>query len=150
PLAKAALTEAVTLSPQLVEAYLALAALEVEAQSFGPAITAGEKVLQLQPQNTLARLLLGQAYLGKGETSKAIAMLQAVTEQTPKNPLGYYHLGRAYRQQKQEREALKAFEQALVLNPDLQEARSQVVELYLAIGETAKAEKSHREALQHS
>src|SRR5262249_8689432 len=130
-LAREELNEAIRIAPRFTEAHLALAEVEMVSGAFDYAIAAAELTLNLQPDNAAAHRILGRASLGKGEVGKALVTLKRATEKAPQHALGYYYLGVAYRRNKQSREALTACEQALALDPNLQDALLLVVELYL-------------------
>src|SRR5262249_52426446 len=119
--------------------HLALAEVSLQSKAFDQAIQESQTVLKLQPEQGQARLIMGRAYLGKGDINNARSALTAVTAKVPQQPEGYYYLGLAYRRQRHELEAHAAFEKALALNPHLIDALSQVAAMYLAKGEGQKA-----------
>jgi len=61
--------------------------LEIEAQSYGKAITALRGAFALAPGDLRVRNLLASAYLSKGETESAQAQLNKVLAKDPENRL---------------------------------------------------------------
>ena len=130
PSAKIALSEAIKLTPHLVEAHLALIHLHMHARNFDQAIEAAQSFLTLQPDNPVASLAVGEAYMGQKDIVKAITAFQTAIAQAPKDAKNHYYLGLAYLAQHKEPEALAAFEQALALNPHALEPLVQIVALF--------------------
>ena len=81
----------------------------------------------------------GQGLPGQGRRRQGAGHFQDGHRPVPQDPAGYYYLGLGYRAQKQEGQALQAFEKALSLNPNLIDALSQVVGMYMSKKEPAKA-----------
>ena len=146
-LAKTALTKAVEIAPNFAEAHLALAGLALQLSSFDQAIESAQHLLRLQPDNGKAAMILGQAYVGQGDTAQAVAAFKVATEKAPQDASGYFHLGLAYRQQQQNQAARQAFEKALALDPNMRQARAQLTALSVATGEGAQAEADLKQAL---
>ncbi len=68
-----------------------------------------------------------------------IAEMRAGVESAPEDPWAHYNLGVAYDQAQQTEEALAAYEHALTLNPDMNEARFNQSMALLELGQVAPA-----------
>lgn len=79
---------------------------------------------ELKPENLDAALNLSGAYILAGQFKKAIPVLETLREQEPRNPMVWTNLGAAYlgnpvlASDKQQQEAVAAFERALELDPE--------------------------------
>ena len=138
-LGRIALTEAMKQAPAYVEPRLALASLYLQTREFSLAIEAAQK--WCRPNHTIPKRSYSWAEPTRA-TAKAprrFTSFKTATDHSPQDPAGYYYLGLGYRAQKQEGQALQAFEKALSLNPNLIDALSQVVDMYLTKKEPAKA-----------
>ena len=117
----------------------ALASLYLQTREFSLVIEAAQKVPQIQPHHTQGAVTSGQSLPGQRRRREGANHLQDRHGPCPRDPAGYYYLGLGYRAQKQEGQALQAFEKALSLNPNLIDALAQVVEVYMTRKEPAKA-----------
>jgi tetratricopeptide (TPR) repeat protein len=118
------------IAPNFPDAALLLADLHVQTGAPDPAIEILQKLLARQP-NFRAYVLLGSAYLRKGEPVKAADAFQNIVTRAPKDPRGPNLVGMALRAQGKRAEAKKALEDALILLPDYVEPISQLVAMAL-------------------
>ena len=72
-------------------------------------------------------MLLGNIYLGQQKFADAQAAYESLVKAEADNPAGYFRLGYLYRVRKQYDQALKYFDRALAINPNLMDAFSNVV-----------------------
>src|SRR5262249_15342638 len=70
--AKAELKEATSIAPNFDDAVLLLAELNLQTRAVQPAIEDLERFVKQRPQSFNANVILGTAYLAKGEPVKAI------------------------------------------------------------------------------
>lgn len=89
----------------------------------GEAIVMLKKVQELDPDNTVAAINLGGAYILQGKHKQAVPVLERAAQLEPDNPMVWVNLAAAYlgklpfaTTEMQDR-AIEAFKQALALNP---------------------------------
>src|SRR5208283_697719 len=110
-----------------------------------------EGLLKLDPTNLDARRTLAQIYthLAIGDTPnakidesylhKAIEQYKKVTEQAPKDVESWSYLGKLYRASSDTAAAEKAFNSALLADPDNEDALTGLAGVYSDMGDSAKA-----------
>lgn len=69
--ARAKFEEVVALDPDMPQPYSVLGSLYLDAEEYDQAIAAGEKLLELSPDDPAALIVLYDAHEGKGETAEA-------------------------------------------------------------------------------
>src|SRR5439155_26547877 len=87
------LKDATSVAPNLTEAVLLLAELNIQTGAFRPAIEDLERFVARQPTVFEAHMLLGRAYLGNGEPVKATEAFRRLVTLAPKDPRGPYLVG---------------------------------------------------------
>lgn len=144
PRALALLDRAARLNPEdpavrerMAEAYRALG----EARQ---ATSLYEQLLQDHPpedrrQRLLLREQLFQLYVRAGETARARAQLEALIQDDPANPRVHALLGALALEEKQFTEAERAFDKALLLEPDLEPVFYDLVGVKLTLGKSDEA-----------
>ena len=75
-----------------------------------------ERVLQLDPHNTLLAIRLGQIYATKRDITNAVSVLESSARANPTNAAVSYWLGFVYHSDNQNDKAVAAFRQALKLD----------------------------------
>ncbi len=75
------------------------------------------EILKAQPQLLLAHLVLGRAYLAKGDVQRAVSEAEGIIAIDKRFTLAHLLLGEAYFQLKLCRKAMETLEQALVIDP---------------------------------
>jgi tetratricopeptide (TPR) repeat protein len=129
-LARAALKQAITLSPDFAQAAVRLAELNIQANAPDAAIEDLDKLLQSRPGVPRAYELLGAAYLKKGDAVHAAEAYQNLQQLLPAgDPRATYYLGLALRGQGKRAEARKAFEQSLGAAPGAPDPLNQLVDM---------------------
>lgn len=113
-----------------------------------------ERAWTMDNENAAAAINLGGAYVMLGQFKLAVPILERATELEANNPMVWMNLGAAVLgnpvlagAEKQER-AIRAFERALELNPDLPNADYNLGLIYLDQGNLACAIDHFRHALQ--
>jgi hypothetical protein len=88
-----------------------------------------EAALSLEPNSPRERTMLASVYLEQGKTEQALAELRRAGAVKPNYPPLYLYLGSAYRARGELGKARDAYETALGIDPDYQEARDALAEL---------------------
>jgi len=91
------------------------------------------------PNHLPARKLLAATYLKTLEADKAIAVLKSVMDKASGDPQLLGMLGSAYMQKRDFERGIEFFEQAVAIDPDVAETRTQLAVSHLATGETGQA-----------
>ena len=93
-------------------------------------------------------LILGKAYLNRGETEQAIAQLQRAESANPNLPYVHFGLGIAYMKNDHNDAAESELKKEIALEPNLPDAYEQLGELYLKMNRYENAEQALRQALK--
>lgn len=144
--AVAALTEAIRLAPNAIESRTALASLQLTQGFYDLAIEEAQAALKLNPQNLLATITLGDAYLRKNDWTNSRLAFETVRARLPKEPQPHIRLGMVARAEKKESDAISHFEEALQLNPKQIEPLAHIVAIKIAQG---KAPDARDRVLRH-
>lgn len=137
--AKARLRDVLALTPRHTEARLVLARLYLQAGDRQSAEREVQAAITFEPTSGTAHLFLGDLKLQQSDLPKALAHYTRAIELAPKHPIGYYKRGLAYRAIKRYDAAVSDQEQALILNPDLMEALSEIAAIHTMQGRRARA-----------
>jgi len=81
------------------------------------------------------------------DPQKTIAALEETVKTDPYNALAYYRLGWVYAKEKNWRQAVKNFELACRLNPELPGARNNLGNIYFTLGNKQKAIENYKKAI---
>lgn len=100
----------------LVEAY-------IRSGNHQKAIENLKRLIYLQPSDLELRAKLADELVKAGQFQEAESVLQAVLQADPSNAGAWNKLGKIYFELKKKDEAVKAFQKAVELRPDLTEAR---------------------------
>lgn len=95
---------------QHVTYYINLTKAYVELQRFKEAVEAGEKAVELAPENENALVNLGTAYRGLEETEKALEVFKRLEKVNPDNPVSYLMQGVLFQDKKSEKDFARAEE----------------------------------------
>jgi tetratricopeptide (TPR) repeat protein len=93
-------------------------------------------------------LILGKAYLNRGESDQAIAQLQMAESANPNLPYVHFGLGIAYMKIDNNDAAESELKKEIALEPNLPDAYEQLGELYLKLNRYENAEQALRHALK--
>ena len=110
----------------------------------------GERILQKEPRNPGARMLLGDISLSQGNLPKAIAHYQKCLEAQPSSTQAMMNMAKALAASGKQLEALEAYQAYLKLIPDNAEALEGMAEAFYALGILDKAETALGFALRHT
>ena len=106
------------------------------------------EVVERSPDNLLARINLGSAYMVHREYERAKAEFEEVLALVPSYYRAYYNLGLLALRQSRTDEAAAAFQRAVHLNPRDADAQTNLGILALRAGDTRAAEAVFRIALE--
>jgi tetratricopeptide (TPR) repeat protein len=137
--AKREFAEAIKLAPTMIEPRNATAALHLALGDVDLAIEEAEHSLRTNSRNLKAALILGDAYLRKGDLKRAKVPFEAILRAIPQEPYSHTRLGIIARNEKHPEEAVQHFEAALAIAPEMVEPLSQLASMKLAQGKTAEA-----------
>jgi tetratricopeptide (TPR) repeat protein len=132
--AKTSLTKATELNPLWLAPRLALSQIHVASGDHRVAWQEIEKILKVQPKNRTALMIGGAAQMRKGDVTNALVLFKRAQELNPKDPLIHLNIGAAYLAQKKYPEALKEYEGALKIAPDLFPAVRSITQIYFLQG----------------
>jgi tetratricopeptide (TPR) repeat protein len=91
--------------------------------------------LDLYPKDTPARVEMGELLLKMGRSERAVEHLIQAEKEAPGVPLVHYTLAKAYRARSQMREAVKAAQRCVELDPDFAEGHYVLGQLYQETGQ---------------
>lgn len=125
------------------------------------AVTQAEDLLKQNPDNLDARRMLGRIYtrmIGDTQQGKinedmlrrATEQYQKVTEKDPQDADSWVILGRLYRLANNSSEAEKAYNSALKVEPDNEDALTGLAILYSDLGDTKRAIEKLKAATDHN
>ncbi|KPJ68818.1 hypothetical protein AMJ44_05355 [candidate division WOR-1 bacterium DG_54_3] len=117
-LARTYLAEAFLYKKQIKEALLEYQSmLQVDSSSAESVIKKCREIIKTNPQLQLAHLVLGRAYLVKGDVQRAVMEAEGIISIDKKSTPAYLLLGEAYFNLKLCRKAVEVLETALSLDP---------------------------------
>ncbi len=133
--------------PGNLQALELLAACHYQAKEYELAAYEAEQVLNAEPKEGSAAFLLGSSLLHLGIYDRAIPLLYSSTAKSD-NPDAHMVLGRAFLGVKVYGQALKEFQQAANLAPNLAGIHSALGTAYAGLGQTDKALAEFKQELQ--
>jgi tetratricopeptide (TPR) repeat protein len=143
--------QALKLDPTAGIIFEELTDLYIQTGRLQDAVTQAEDLLKQNPDNLDARRMLGRIYtrmsggnpqdgkINENFLRQAIDQYQKITQKDPKDAESWVILGRLYRVSNNSPESEKAFNAALKLEPDNEEALTGLASLYLDLGDTNAA-----------
>src|SRR5262245_14872303 len=129
--AKLALEQTVSRNPGYLDALLLLAEINIRTGHGEAAVEPLKRVLQADPEQRRAAVLLATAYGTLERPDDAVNVLQEQAGRAPKDPQPHAALGLTYRRAKKYDEARQEFEKAAQLAPNNLALVSQLIELDL-------------------
>ena len=88
------------------------------------------KVISIDPSQQTIYLMLGNIYLGENDLDNALKVFETLVRKFPDAYAGYFYLGGIYKDQKKFKKAEAAFLKSVEIEPNLIEARFEMVDLY--------------------
>jgi len=116
--------------PEYVPALMLLGRIKQGLKQNEEARKVYEEVLARDPGQKNIYLLLGHLYLEVEDLEAAGRVFGQMAERFPDNYLGHFFLGKVFALEGKEREAEKALRKTLQLEPDLEEPRFALIEIY--------------------
>lgn len=108
------------------------------------------RLVEVGGQSAEFHLILGKAYLNRGEADKAILELEAAAAANPNLPYVHFSLGVAYTKKDDSEHAEAEFRKDMAVEPDLADNYEQLGLLYTKLQKDAEAEHLFRQALRYS
>ncbi|MBL8583664.1 MAG: tetratricopeptide repeat protein, partial [Rhizobiaceae bacterium] len=128
--AAASLTEAIKLAPAGTPGpIVSLARVNLRQGSYGPAVNALKPLVDKQPNNAEAKLLLAEGYQKQGNFEAALAIYRPLIEASPQSVQLHFLIGNLFVQQGQSEQARQAFTNVLELSPAFVPALEQLVRI---------------------
>jgi tetratricopeptide (TPR) repeat protein len=147
--ARAALAEAVRLSPQTADWLMVLATLEDEAGEYDSAIDGYRRVLQLQPKNIVALNNLAYALaVRQNAPAEALSFAKRAVALAPENATLLDTLGWIEHLLGNHTAAIKLLSDAIQRDPKIAEIHLHAAEVFAALGTPERAESELKEALR--
>ena len=142
--------EALKLDPSASVIFEELTDLYIQTGRLRDALNQAEDMLKQNPDNLDARRMLGRIYtrsvgdpqsgrIDEGKLKLAIEQYQKVTDKDPKDAESWVMLGRLYMFSNSSADAEKAFNAALAVEPENEDALSQLAVLYAELGDSKRA-----------
>ena len=143
--AKTKFQEAITLNPNLPQAYQAMGRVHLAEKNYQEAAAMAEKVLALAPADAKAQALAYEAYNGLGDKAKAKQFEQALAAANPKvAAVNFYNQGAELFNAGKPAEAIPMLDKALAADPENPKIHNLLGLCYVNTGNNAKA-KEHFE-----
>ncbi len=144
PEAIAVLERARELDPKVVLTYLNLCAAYLAEGRAAEAVAASRQGTRLAPKMLTAWSNLGRSQMQAGETAGAVDSFQKAVALAPKSAENFHLLGLALRWEQRFDEANAAQRRALELQPDMLQAREQMIKALILKGDLTKARMEWR------
>ena len=145
--AREAFRRAIELDSEAPQNYYNLALVELSEKRYAEATRLLETFVKLDPQNALARVMLGRAYHNQNQTIPAIEQFRQALRLAPQLPLVHYHLGYSYQSQGNLSAAVTEYEQEIKLNPGFFEPYYLAGNIQLGRGNLGAAESLFRKGI---
>ena len=130
--AESELREAVSLRPDLIDAQLALAALEIRRAEVDALIQTAEQIIKGAPNMPDGYLLRALAEMNRQKFSDAEQDMLRAANVAPESPSPYVQLGNLHQLQRQYAEAIKFYQQALDRDAASTDALQGMMNTYIA------------------
>jgi len=132
--------KAIALDPELPQAYVLLGWIELWQKKHDQAVAAGEKALDLDPNNADSMAFLSHALAFADRPGEAVELIGRAMRLNPRYPAWYlFYLGHAQILLGRAEEAVESLRQALLLDPKLMAAQ---VMLAAALAELGRLEEA--------
>ena len=138
---------AIRYRPDLVEAQRALANLALHQANMSELERYSSQIINLQPASVDGYALRAFSYIQRGKFSRAQPDVLKAIEVGGSSPMGYVQMGNLMLAQKNYREAVRAYQQALERQSESSEALAGLMNAYLAQKQTSNTVAAAREQL---
>ncbi|HEX5530496.1 MAG TPA: tetratricopeptide repeat protein, partial [Methylomirabilota bacterium] len=126
-------------SGKAVEEHIAIAEELHKKGHLAEALQVLEKGLKLDPASPRLRVELARIHIVQRNYDKAVHYLEEARQKSPNDPATLARLGEAYLGAKKIKEAESIFKRLLELNPNDDDARSQMARVFLQLGQFDQA-----------
>ncbi len=126
--AEKAIAEAIRLNPEEADYYAVLASIFTSQQQWDKVLAAADQGLVLEPEHVGCSNLRAMALNKLGRRNESIGALDAALYRDPENALTHANQGWISLEQNNHKQAMEHFREALRLNPELNWARSGILE----------------------
>lgn len=123
-----AIQEAIRLDPYQADYYAILASLRLQQSQWRAALETANQGLQIEPEHGLCTNLRAQALVKLGDRAGAAATMAGALARRPDDTNAHANQGWALLHERQPRQALEHFREALTLDPTNEWARAGIVE----------------------
>jgi tetratricopeptide (TPR) repeat protein len=148
-LARETLEKGLLIDPNHVDALIFYGNISHNLKQNKSALQAYQKVIQLAPQKEeRVYLLLGNLWMEAGNLDAALKVYQELVANFPASFAGHYFIGKSLAEQGQTKKAETSLLRALELEPDLEEARFQLLKIYRNSGDLDRVVILYEELLQ--
>lgn len=107
-----------------------------------------EAVLEQDPDQEDVYLVLGNLYMEDSQWDEAYDIFYQLTERFPGSYAGFFFLGRIHRERGEDQEAEEAFLHALTIEPQLEGARYELIDIYQARPDSTATRRQIRRQYQ--
>ncbi len=136
--------------PEDIEALILQGRIRQELKQFHEAKQTYEKVIAKDPKRENIYLLLGRLYMQDKEDDPAYRVYKNLVELFPGSYTGHFFMGKILVRKGKLDEAEQEFKQTLKLQPDLEEPRSELIQLYKKRGLDQKVVETYNEILDNN
>lgn len=103
--------------------------------------TTFEAVLNLDPGNKNIYLLLGNLYMQDAQWDEAFRVFEKMTEKFPDAYAGFFFMGKIHKERGDMKQAEQAFLQSLAIEPKLEGARFELIDIYAKASDSAASRR---------
>lgn len=134
-------------APKMVKAREMISLILFQQKRYNESIAEAEKVLEVEPDNVIARTIQGDAYSALGEDDKALDQLKTIVEKNPTYADVFMKMGALYYAKGDMTESEKALMGAMNAAPDSVHPRLVLSSFYLRRGDKPLARKVLKQGL---
>jgi len=149
-LAQQSFKEALSLNPSFFEAEIASAGLNYKNQGLDLSYDHIKRVIEKEPENFRAHLIMGSILLAKKEYGDALIRFRSALLINPDSQAAVYYIALTNEYFNKKEEALKLYQVLLKKNPDLADAAWRFKELLIETGKIDMAKQYFKLAVDNS
>lgn len=134
-------------APHMVRAREMISLILFHQKRYNESIAEAEKVLEVDPESVIARVIKGDAYSAQGDPERALAQLKEITEKDPKYAAAFMKMGALHFAQGKMDKSEEALKGAVAASPGTVRPRLVLSNFYLRSGKKSLARKTLEEGL---
>lgn len=146
--AREVLLQLIEIKPESFPAYINLTAAELELGLNAEALKHGEAAVRYGPEIAKSRLVRARAYMRYLRWNEAYSDLKRAVQIQAEDSLHHYLLGEVCQELRRHEEALRAFEQALLLDSNAQHVWLELGISAANVGNFKRASEAHQRAVR--